>query len=168
MKEVVTRPVIPIKKDILDYVYLYGSYALTAFIWIYVSIKYQSLPNTIPTHFGMNGMPDGFGDKSILFLIPIIVSLMVVFLNVMCLFPHKFNYMKEITTENAEWQYKKALRLLRYLQFFISLVFSYIVYQEIEGAINKKSSLSFWFIPVLLFGIMIPTVTTVYRSLQKK
>jgi hypothetical protein len=76
--------------------------------------------------------------------------------------------MTVITTENAEWQYKKALRLLRYLQFFISLVFSYIVYQEIESAINKNANLSFWFIPILLFGIMIPAVTTVYRSLQKK
>jgi uncharacterized membrane protein len=168
MKEIVSRPVISIKKERIDYFYLYGSYVLTTSMWIYVLMKYQSLPDIIPTHFGMNGMPDGFGDKSVLFLIPILVSLMVFFLNVMCLFPHKFNYMTVINTENAEWQYKKALRLLRYLQFFISLVFSYIVYQEIESAINKKSNLSFWFIPILLFGIMIPAVTTVYRSLQKK
>jgi uncharacterized membrane protein len=168
MKEFASRPVITIKKDRIDYFYLFGSYALTASIWIYVLLQYQSLPDIIPTHFGLNGMPDGFGHKSILLFVPILVSLMVVFLNVICLFPHKFNYMTEITTENAEWQYKKAMRLLRYMQFFISLVFSYIVYQEIESAINKKSSLSFWFIPILLFGIMIPTVTTVYRSLQKK
>ena len=162
------RPIIKVKKDLIDYLYLYGSYFLTVSMWFFVFYHYQSLPDDIPVRYGMNGMPDGFGHKSTLFFVPVLVSLMVIFLNVLSLFPNKFNYLREITTENAEWQYKKALKLIRYLQFFIPVIFSYIVYKEVQGAVVKKSSLGFWFIPVLIFGIIIPTVVNVYQSLIKK
>src|SRR5580658_9359822 len=33
---------------------------------LYLSIIYHSLPETIPTHFGLNGKPNGFGNKSVL------------------------------------------------------------------------------------------------------
>lgn len=133
MKEIASRPVISIKKERIDYFYLCNSYVLTASMWIYVLFQYQSLPYIIPPHFEMNGMPDGFGDKFVLFLIPIFVSLMVVFLNVICLFPCNFNYITEITTENAEWQYKK------HCGCFVTYSFLYLLFfpHRLSGNIKR-------------------------------
>lgn len=168
MRESEYRPVLRIKNDSWDYVFLTGSYLMVLSMWIYVIWLYPTLPETIAIHFDSNGEPNGYGSKSTLFFIPVLVSVLVIFLGVICRYPHKFNYMAVITTENAEWQYRKALRLIRYLQFFIPAIFSFIVYKEIKGAFSQTSKLDFWFIPILIFGIMIPTVFTVYKSLVKK
>ncbi|HSZ85804.1 MAG TPA: DUF1648 domain-containing protein, partial [Puia sp.] len=63
---------------------------ITLFVFIvalvpvfYLATIYDSLPETIPTHFGFSGKPDGFGNKSILWttgaILPI-VSIGIYFL----------------------------------------------------------------------------------------
>jgi uncharacterized membrane protein len=47
---------------------------MIAIPWLYLAIIWDRLPDTIPTHFGINGTPDKFGDKSEVFLGPAIMS----------------------------------------------------------------------------------------------
>jgi hypothetical protein len=47
-------------------------------------------------------------------------------------------------------------------------MFLYIVVIEIKGAGEQNSTLGPWFLLLLIPGIMVPTVYTVYQSLIKK
>lgn len=162
------RPIIKIKKKGIDHALEWLSWVLVVFIWIFCISHYPKLPDIIPVHYGSDGMADGYGSKSTIFLIPGILTAMVVLLKVINLYPHRFNYLATINEENAEAQYNSATRLMRYLQAFIPSMFLYIVIKEVTDAGKKTSKLEPWFLLLLIPGIMIPTVYTVYTSLTKK
>jgi len=46
-------------------------------VWAMVGYYYQSLPQTIPTHFGLNGTPDAYGSRTVVLLEPTILTLLV-------------------------------------------------------------------------------------------
>ncbi len=159
------RPVINVHKTGLDYFFEWGALLLIISMWIYAGCHYPQLPNTIPVHYGASGYADGFGSKTTLFILPGIVTAINILLRLVNRFPHKFNYLTNITPENAEMHYRKSMRLLRYLQFFISLLFSYIVFKEVNDASSQYSKLDVWFMFVFFPGLLIPTVYTIYTSL---
>ena len=138
------------------------------FMWGFCFYHYNSLPEIIPTHYGVNGKADDFGSKKILFLIPAIVSIIVMGMRWLNKYPHKFNYMTTITEENAESQYRMATRLIRYIQFIISVLFSYIVVKTVEDSYVEQSKLDIWFVFILEAAIFVPTVYTLYTALIKK
>lgn len=162
------RPILQLKKKRIDHWLEWTSWLLIAFIWAYSCYHYPSLPDIIPVHYGEGGMADGYGSKNTLFLIPSIVTAIVILLKVINRHPHRFNYLATINQENAVDQYSMATRLIRYLQAFIPAMFLYIVVIEIKGAGEQNSTLGPWFLLLLIPGIMIPTVYTVYQSLIKK
>ncbi len=54
-------------------------YALLPFIimaipWVYLSVIWKDMPAIIPTHFGLNGVPDKFGEKTEIILALAILS----------------------------------------------------------------------------------------------
>ena len=165
MPAIEQRPRIDVPKKGIDFFYEWASVMLTLFMWGFCVYHYPMLPDSIPDHYGASGLADSFGPKAEIFITPGIVTAMIVLLRFVNRFPHKFNYLARITPENAELQYRKGIRLLRYMQFFISLLFTYIVVKEIRDAGNQFSKLDEWFFLVFFPGMMIPTVYTVYTSL---
>jgi uncharacterized membrane protein len=164
------RPIIKLKLSFIDHALNIVSIAVTSLMWIYVIVKYPQLPEIIPTHYGADGLVDGYGDKWSIFMLPAITSIIIVLFNILNRYPHKFNYLTTITKENAEKQYQQSTRILRILQFNISLLFSYIVYKSVRGALTNYSSLEWWFLPVLLISMIAPTFYMVfsYQSQSKK
>ena len=137
-------------------------------MWAFCLYHYKSLPEIIPTHYGANGIADDYGSKKTLFLIPGIVTIIVMGMRWLNRYPHKFNYMTAITEDNAERQYRMATRLIRYLQFIIAVLFNYIVVKTVEDAYVKQSKLDIWFVFILEAAVFVPTVYTVYTALIKK
>ena len=60
--------------------------------WALVINTYKSLPNIIPTHYNGAGLADGFGDKSMIFTLPLVATVLFVGLTILNRFPHIFNY----------------------------------------------------------------------------
>lgn len=166
MQEV--RPIIVLKKTLVDHFMDSASWVLLCAIWVYVILQYPTMADTIPVHYGVDGLADGFGSKNTIFVVPIIITFIILLLKYINRFPHKFNYLAKVNEENAEAQYRMATRLINYLQLFLAAMFSYIIYKEIADAGKQYSTLGVWFILLLLPGVMIPTVYTVYRSLTIK
>lgn len=50
---------------------------LTLTVWAMVGYYYQSLPGTIPTHYGLNGQPDAYGSKTVVLIEPVVLTLLV-------------------------------------------------------------------------------------------
>lgn len=75
--------------------YLYPLF-LAAIPWIYLALIWNSLPSTIPTHFGLSGEPDRFGARNEVFLGPAILSVMstgiyFLFMNIQKLDPKRYS-----------------------------------------------------------------------------
>jgi uncharacterized membrane protein len=115
---------------------------------------FDNLPERIPIHFGINGQPDGFGDKGMIWLLPIIGVAMYFGFFWLNKFPHLFNYSQQISEENAERLYTINTRMIRTLNAIISCIFAYINYSIIQSALGKQNGLGAWFFPVFILLIL--------------
>ncbi len=137
-------------------------------LWILTLSNYADLPETIPTHYGINGKADAFGDKQSIFILPIVATLLYVLLSVVSKYPHTFNYIIEITPKNAEYQYKISTRMMRILKISIICVFMLIVYNDIQNGKGNTDGLSVCFFPTTMLLIFTPIIYGLIKSSRNK
>ncbi len=97
-----------LKVDTFDKVIeLFGVIGLIILIALPI-FYYNSLPETVPQHYGVSGEPDGFGGKENIWILPIIGIFIYAGLAILNKFPNILNYPKNITAESAVRQYRIA------------------------------------------------------------
>lgn len=161
------RPRIKIKPTTTDYLMDVIGTLLLGFTWIHIAIHYHQLPDKIPTHYDLLGNADDYGSKNSIFMLPIISTFIYVGMSVLSYFPHSFNYLVEITAENALKQYTAAVQLLRLLKLSIVITFLLIDYETIQLALNHTSNIGKWMLPVTLLLIFAPIVLYFWKSSRK-
>lgn len=112
------------------------------------------LPDTIPSHFGIDGKPNAYHSKGILWILPAFAGVLYLILSLVNRRPDRFNYNVNITEENAERQYYLGTRILRAVKAFAMLLFAFIVRQVVLITQGEAQGLGSWVIPVLLAGMI--------------
>lgn len=133
-------------------------------IWTLTLVNYFDLPEIIPTHYNGLGEADGFGNKSNLFVLPIISTILFIGLTILNKNPHVFNYPSEITEENALHQYTNATRMIRVLKLTIVLLFGLIVFKTLQNINGTADGLGTWFLPLTMAMIFIPVIYFLIRA----
>jgi len=72
------RPKIKLEKDVLDQFLEAIAFVSLIVLVIIPIVYYYQLPEKIPLHFGADGTADRFGDRSSIWLVPIIGCIMVI------------------------------------------------------------------------------------------
>lgn len=124
-------------------------------IFLTLLLSWTKIPGEIPTHFGASGSADGWGGKSSLLFLPILMLVLYAMLSVIERFPQAYNYLGEITEQNAEFQYRNARMMISSLKVEIIFLFGYIEWKTVQVALNKSAGLGMGFMPVyliILFG----------------
>lgn len=134
------QPKIKLIPSLNDKLIDYTSLAIIIFLFVFTFISYKGLPEKIPTHVGFSGQPDKYGSKATLWLLPIIETFMFLGLYSLNKVPHLFNYMVEITEENAERQYKISTRMMRWINLCTVLLFAVIQAEIVLSANGKNTS----------------------------
>lgn len=163
-----TRPKIKIEKSTFDIFLEVISFIGLIYIWFLVFKYYPSLPETIATHFNAAGKINDYGSKSTILLLPAIGTFVYLLLTLISNFPHTFNYLVEITKENAERQYKLAVQMIRFLKVDIIIIFGIITNSIIKSAISNKSDLGIWFVPLFLGITFIPMIFYIIQMVRAK
>ncbi len=111
--------------------------------WAITFHYYPTLPDEVPTHYGLHGPPDSWGDKSTIFFIPtvqaglvallLVVSLLVVRYPWMCNFPVD---LKTLSDGARDELYDLASDLLIATGIIVNLLFFYIVLTNINVALG--------------------------------
>ena len=83
--------------------------------WIYLSIIWNQLPETIPTHFGISGLPDKFGQKNEIIVAPAIISIIGLFTYFLMINIHKIDPKKKYKATTAGTLSKLAVVTLLFL-----------------------------------------------------
>ena len=158
------RPKIYVPFQSIDILIELLSITLLLLMWIYLILEYQSLPEVIASHFNANGKADGFSNKLTLWLLPIISTIIYIGLFILNKFPHIHNYMVNITEDNALNNYRFSTKVLRITNFLSALLFTYLVYSEIQFSKGKIESLGSWFLPIVIgVSIILPIILIVYQ-----
>jgi uncharacterized membrane protein len=152
------RPQIKIQKTKIERSIDFLTWLIVTALCVYTIVEYTHLPKTIPIHFNSAGVADGFGNKSTILTLPIILVFLTILMSLISKFPHHFNYPNKITPENALRQYKLATNLIRYLKLAIVFIFSQITVSTIWIANGKKTGLGVWILPLdvgIIFTLII-------------
>ena len=137
-------------------------------IWALPLINYFDLPEIIPIHFNGVGKANGFGNKTHIFVLPIISTLQFIGLTILNKRPHVFNYPSQITKENAFRQYTNATRMMRVLKLVIVLLFGLIVFRKIQIINGHADGLGTWFLPFTIGLFIILTIYFLIISIKDK
>lgn len=116
---------------------------------------WPSLPERIPSHFGVSGQPDAWSGKGTLLILPLLSAALYVGLTVLSRYPHVYNYMWPITPQNAATQYCLARQLIIVLKTEIVWIFAYVNWQTIQTALGRAQGLGQAFLPIfflIIFG----------------
>lgn len=127
------RPIIPIELKTFDKIIEAIALIIFISIWVTVIYFYKSLPQIIPVHFDLSGNVDRMGDKSSIFTLPFIASFIYLLLTIISKYPQSFNYLQEITLDNAKSQYTFATRLLRVIKVIVLSALFIIILVVIGG-----------------------------------
>ena len=125
-------------------------------MWYPIITQYSYLPDSVPIHFNTQGMPDDYGEKSTLLLLPIIGTFAYVLLTILNKFPHIFNFPNEITEENAPKMYKIATTMMRLIKLTTTGILTIIIYLAIQTALGNAEGLGSNFIIISSIAFIVP------------
>ncbi len=150
------RPLLKIQPKPADKALEIVAFAALVALWIFVYYLYTKMPQTVPTHFNGAGKADGFGDKESTFIAPAIVTILFIGLTFLQRKPHWYNYLSEITSENAEKQYTIGVKMMRVLKLAIVIVFGLIEFSSYKAATGDAEALGKWLLPMVFALVFIP------------
>ena len=127
------RPIIKIELTIVDKIIEAIALLVLACTIILVAYYYNKIPDIIPTHFNFSGKVDDYGSKSSILTLSILSTLLYIGLSVLNKYPQTFNYLGEITLDNAESQYRFATRFLRVLKLIVMITFLIIIFSIVRS-----------------------------------
>lgn len=117
------------------------------------ALYYGELPESIPAHFNAAGEADGYGGKWTIFLLSFIGLAVYALLTFINSRPYILNFPVKITPENTERQYRLAARFNRILKIVITVMFLYLSWAVITGALSGRPSLGAGFIWMVMAGV---------------
>ena len=144
-----------------------GGMALLS-LWAMVIYFYPQLPDTVPIHFNLSGEADGFGGRRMMFLLPVIATLIFTVLTALSAYPHTFNYPVTITEDNALRQYTIAVRMMRFLKLGVVILFGVIEYGTVRTALGEAEGLGSGFMFLVFALVLVPVLYSLVRSASAK
>jgi uncharacterized membrane protein len=126
------------------------------------------LPERIPTHFNGAGIPDGYGSRSSIWILPVTGAFMYLLLTLVAAFPQIYNFPVKITENNALVQYRLATRFIRILKTLILILFLFLSFQTVNTALGKSLGLGKSFLPIFLILTLFPLIFYLVKALNNK
>lgn len=133
-------------------------------LWGSVLYTFSGLPEMIPAHYNSLGQVNRYDNRSTVFIMVGIATLLFGGIALLERYPHVLNYPTPITEENAERQYRLAIRLLRIARLGISLLFAFLYYKTYRVATEQTAGLGPWFLPAGILGSTLVLLIFLYSS----
>ena len=132
--------------------------ALLISMTVWVACRYAALPDRIPVHYGADGVIDGYGDKSMIWVLLAIMWGLVIVLSVTELFPKYWNIPFKVTKENQARVLTIAWHMLSATKLIVTGVFAYLAIKVTQGG-----NLSAYFAPIFISAISLNSLYWVVR-----
>ncbi|MDF2589452.1 MAG: hypothetical protein K0S41_3293 [Anaerocolumna sp.] len=119
---------------------------------LYLVIIWDTIPDKIPGHYGINGVVDRLGNKGELISLPAFSIFLYGLLSIVTKFPSMWNLPVQVTDDNRADVAKEVRSMLLYMKLEIVIIFFYILI-----CASNALPLGVWFLPVvivILFGLM--------------
>lgn len=129
---------------------------------IFVLIKWDSLPEQIPSHYNFKGQPDAYGGTGSLVFSIVIGWTMLLTMMILSKFPHLWNTGVERTPANAAMINRIVRDMISVMELSLAALFGYMMIVPVIGI-----DMGVWFMPLflgLIFGTIMVTVVRLIRN----
>ena len=114
-------------------------------ITVWVACRYAAMPDKIPTHFGADGVIDGYGGKSMIWGLLAIMWVLIIVMSVTELFPRHWNIPFNVTKENHSRMMTLTWHFISTTKLLVACLFAYLVVMCVRG-----ENLLAWFAPMVV------------------
>jgi uncharacterized membrane protein len=132
---------------------------------VFICLRYNQLPDKIPGHYNAAGEVNRWGNKSEIFITPIITVLLYLFITVLTFFPKIWNVPGQLTEDNRVAVYQCIKSMVICTKVEMVGVFFYITY-----FMAYSKALPAAFLPVMLvilFGTILLFVLRMVRLMKQ-
>jgi uncharacterized membrane protein len=119
-----------------------------------VADLYSRLPARIPTHFNAEGVADGFGARSTLWVLVGVVVWSYGMLSVINFLPVTVNSSKPLTVAQREAVWTDALALVGWIKVEMAWLMAYLLFAMARNGLGRQVGLGAAFAPVLMVVIL--------------
>lgn len=159
----------PLKKTCYDRV----SEALSAISLVAVFIPllfYNQLGegNIIPVHYNSAGEIDAWGNRSSLWILPLLALLFYIGFSVLEKYYKRWNFPIKITVGNAASVYRAGVSLVRRLKLFFLLIFAYLNNSSLAVALGYDIRWNRYILTGFLFILLGTTAVYLIKILMHK
>lgn len=151
-------PKIKIQLTLIDHIAEAVGWLLLMTIWFITIFFYNDLPEEIPVHFNLSGEANSFANRSLIFFLPVIATLLFLLLTFINKHPDKFKYPVNLTKENVIKQYEMATKMVRYIKLLIMIIFLMIIIEVIQVSHDPADGFGNWFLLFLILIIIFPLI----------
>jgi uncharacterized membrane protein len=124
--------------------------------FLFLAFNYSSLPDSLPRHFGSDGVPDAFSAKGVIWVLPIMGLVLYLLIGLISNVPGLINLPFQPNPEKEEFYQRRYSRMIRILNVVMVGIFAFLTYQSAQIGLGVHSQLPEYFKAVslgLLFGI---------------
>ena len=143
------------QRSALDWVLEALAFAALAAIIIAVATHWTEIPAQVPRHFGVSGVPDGWGNKNGMLLLSLTAVGLYILMTVTARYQRLINIPMAIDRDAPE--VKRLLQSMSItLKMVLLFVFVYIEWTQVNTALGRSSGLGKLFLPILLVAVFLP------------
>jgi uncharacterized membrane protein len=118
---------------------------------------YSRLPERIATHFNAEGVANGFGARSTLWVVLGIACFLYAMLSMINFVPGVVNLKRPLSPEREKLVLAESMTLVGWVKVEVCWMFAYICLAMVRNGMGMQVGLGRWFLPVTLvvvFGTM--------------
>jgi uncharacterized membrane protein len=168
MRDTLSRPKIRPELSLLEKILQLLCIVITIATVVILIVMWNGLPEHVPTHFALSGIPDGYSVKTGLLSIPIIMFLIEILITVLERFPYIYNFPIDVTENNAAALYQVSREMLTFLKALTAAMFSFIIFSSVLTAKGIWHGLPFYFAIITIVPISAVIVIYMIRMYKLK
>lgn len=131
---------------------------------LFLLLNWGSIPDQVPTHYGLSGPPDAWGSKNNLIVSAVLPILLYIPITLLSFYPQIWNHPWKATEENRAVIYQNLRSMILFEKLAMTAIFSYLLYtcaacQPLSGLFSLAAFGG-------LFGSMIYYLVKISRKLK--
>ncbi|MFS4417006.1 DUF1648 domain-containing protein [Maribacter sp. 2307ULW6-5] len=144
------QPKIDIEENPMDQALVKLGWWLVLFHFVLAGVLYATAPETVPTHFNMEGKPTNFGHKANLWVLPVLNAVLYYFLLKLStqMKPWHYNYPVKVTDANAPKLYAMARRMMVVISLGTVLLLFFLTFQTALQSLYQIGNALQYLLPI--------------------
>ena len=115
---------------------------------------YSRLPERIATHFNEAGVANGFGAKSILWVVVGVAVLLYAVLSAISFVPRVVSLKRPLAPERERVVLAESMEMVGWIKVEVCWMFAYLCLAMVRNGMGLQVGLGWWFLPVTLAVVL--------------